>query len=131
MRNKLSVIGLVTILIIISSAILTPWIAPYSPSEQDVLNILAPPSLDHPLGTDQLGRDTLSRLLYGARISLIVSFSAVLGMKTIGIVVGSLAGYFGGLIEDQKSTRLNSSHVAISYAVFCLKQNTIMECCST
>lgn len=99
MKNKLSVIGAVIIFFIVSAALFAPWLAPYSPSEQDITNILLPPGKDHLLGTDELGRDTLSRLLYGARVSLIVSFSAVIGMKTIGVIVGSLAGYYGGLVD--------------------------------
>lgn len=100
MRNKLAVIGAITIFFIITAALLAPLLAPYRPSEQDITNILAAPSKDHLLGTDELGRDTLSRLLYGARISLLVSFSAVIGMKTIGVIVGSVAGYYGGLIDS-------------------------------
>lgn len=100
MRNKLSVIGAITIIIIVTAALLAPWIAPYSPSEQNITNLLAPPGKDHWLGTDELGRDTFSRLLYGARISLMVSFSAVIGMKTIGVIVGSIAGYYGGIVDS-------------------------------
>ncbi len=100
MRNKLSVIGAITIIIIVTAALLAPLIAPYSPSEQNITNLLAPPGKDHWLGTDELGRDTFSRLLYGARISLLVSFSAVIGMKTIGVIVGSIAGYYGGIVDS-------------------------------
>lgn len=100
MRNKLSVIGAILIIIIVSAAIFAPWIAPYSPSEQNIKKLLLPPSKEHLFGTDELGRDTFSRLLYGARISLLVSFSAVIGMKTIGVIVGALAGYYGGIIDS-------------------------------
>lgn len=99
-QNKLAVTGFILIGLIILSAIFAPLIAPYDPSTQDLLNQLAKPSKEHILGTDQLGRDTFSRILYGARVSLTVSFVAVAGMKTIGIVVGSIAGYFGGLVDS-------------------------------
>lgn len=99
-KNKLSVVGGIAIIIIIGMAVLAPWIAPYDPATQDLINTLAPPSMDHFLGTDELGRDTFSRLLYGARISLLVSFTAVIGMKTIGIVIGASAGYFGGIVDS-------------------------------
>lgn len=100
MRNKLSVIGAILIIIIVTAAIFAPWIAPYSPSEQNIKKLLLPPSKEHLFGTDELGRDTFSRMLYGARISLLVSFSAVIGMKTIGVIVGALAGYYGGIIDS-------------------------------
>lgn len=99
-RNKLAVIGGIFIIIIIMAAILAPWIAPYDPAQQNLMNQLAKPSKEHLLGTDQLGRDTLSRILYGARVSLTVSFVAVIGMKTIGVIVGSIAGYFGGIVDS-------------------------------
>src|SRR3712207_8386712 len=73
-----------------------------------------------PLGADDLGRDVLSRLLYGSRVSLVVGFSAAIIGMILGTALGVLAGYAG----DRKSTRLNSSHANISYAVFCLKKKT-------
>lgn len=98
-QNKLAVIGFFLIIVIIGMAIFAPWIAPYDPSDQNLANQLAAPSKDHIFGTDDLGRDTFSRVLYGARVSLTVSFVAVIGMKSIGVLVGSLAGYFGGLLD--------------------------------
>ncbi|HBT04556.1 MAG TPA: peptide ABC transporter permease, partial [Thermodesulfobacterium commune] len=76
-----------------------PYIAPYDPLEINVDNILQPPSLDHPLGTDLLGRDVLSRMIYASRISLEVSLVAVGLSLMIGVVLGAIAGYFGGLID--------------------------------
>ncbi|WP_188733056.1 oligopeptide ABC transporter permease [Oceanobacillus neutriphilus] len=99
-KNKLSVLGGITIIIVVGMAVFAPWIAPFDPAKQDLLNTLAPPSMEHFLGTDELGRDVFSRLLYGARVSLLVSFTAVIGMKTIGVVIGASAGYFGKVVDS-------------------------------
>lgn len=76
------------------------WIAPYSPTDQDLMNILADPSAQHWLGTDDLGRDVLSRLLHGAAASLFASFLAVIIAILIGVPVGLLAGYLGGWMDE-------------------------------
>jgi peptide/nickel transport system permease protein len=81
-------------------SIFAPWIAPYNPSKIDIKNILVGPSLSHPLGTDDLGRDVLSRMLWGGRVSLEVGFVAVGIATIIGILFGSLAGYYGGIIDS-------------------------------
>ncbi len=78
---------------------MAPWIAPYNPLIQDVRNMLAPPSTKNLLGTDELGRDVLSRVLYGARVSITVGLSAVLVGTVLGTFVGLVAGYFGGWLE--------------------------------
>ncbi|MDK2861298.1 MAG: peptide/nickel transport system permease protein, partial [Thermodesulfobacterium sp.] len=80
-------------------AVFAPYIAPYDPLEINVDNILQPPSLDHPLGTDLLGRDVLSRMIYASRISLEVSLVAVGLSLMIGVVLGAIAGYFGGWVD--------------------------------
>ena len=80
-------------------AISAPVIAPWDPNRPDIRNILDAPSNAHPLGTDQLGRDVLSRMLYGARVSLAVGFVSVGIASLIGVLVGSLAGYNGGLTD--------------------------------
>ncbi|HSU78926.1 MAG TPA: oligopeptide ABC transporter permease [Candidatus Angelobacter sp.] len=99
LRNKLAVAGSVVIILIVLAALLAPWLAPHNPDTQYLLEKLAKPSKKFPLGSDSLGRDTLSRLLYGARVSLLVSFSSVVGIIVIGTIVGSIAGYFGGIID--------------------------------
>ena len=73
--NPTTLVGAVICLVILAAAILAPWIAPHDPAEQDIISRLAPPGGDYPLGTDQFGRDILSRLLWGARISLTVSLT--------------------------------------------------------
>jgi peptide/nickel transport system permease protein len=98
-KNKLAVIGAIFLFILIIAAIFAPIIAPYSPEQQNLLNKLQPPSKEHWLGTDKFGRDIFSRLLYGARVSLLVGFASVLGAISIGTIVGAIAGYFGGMID--------------------------------
>ena len=99
MRNKLAVVGLFFITFLIILALITPLIAPYKPEEQFLIHKLSPPNSEFLLGTDKLGRDTLTRLMYGARVSLLISFAAVAGQIFIGTTVGAVAGYFGGIID--------------------------------
>ncbi|WP_456267154.1 MULTISPECIES: oligopeptide ABC transporter permease [unclassified Bacillus (in: firmicutes)] len=99
-KNKLAVAGSVILLIIIFSAIFAPVIAPYAPEHQDLLKRLQPPSAEHFMGTDKFGRDIFSRVLYGARVSLLVGFVSVVGAITIGTVVGAVAGYFKGFVDS-------------------------------
>ncbi|MBI5298807.1 MAG: ABC transporter permease [Deltaproteobacteria bacterium] len=98
-RSKLAVIALVLVLLMGVLAVGAPWISPYSPDAYDLDQILKAPSWIHWLGTDDLGRDVLSRLLYGSRISLSVGFVAVGIYVAIGIFLGALAGYYGGWID--------------------------------
>ncbi|MDX1566912.1 MAG: ABC transporter permease [Longimicrobiales bacterium] len=97
-RNKLAVAGLIAIVAFYLTALLTPLLAPVDPVAQGdlVAGSNLPPSWEHPLGTDQYARDVLSRLLYGARISLTVGFVAVAISVSIGTLIGSVAGYAGG-----------------------------------
>lgn len=98
-KNKLAIVGGILLTMIILAAIFAPFIAPYPPEQQSLLDRLQPPSKDHLLGTDKFGRDLFSRLLYGGRISLLVGFAAVAGSITIGTIVGAVAGYFGGRLD--------------------------------
>ena len=98
-RNKAAMFGGVIILLLIFLAIFAPWIAPYSYSEQNLFLGATPPSGDHLLGTDTLGRDLLSRILYGARISLMVGFVATAVALVIGVSWGLVAGYVGGKVD--------------------------------
>lgn len=98
-RNRLSVIGAITVLLLITTSILAPFIAPYDATAIDVHNVLSPPSNKHPLGTDELGRDLLSRIIWGSRVSLKVGFVAVGIAIMIGIIIGALAGFYGGLVD--------------------------------
>ena len=98
-RNRLSVVGLTVILIIVSVAIAAPIVAPYDPFTIDVYNVISAPTSAHLLGTDDLGRDVLSRMIWGSRISLAVGFVAVGISITIGIIIGSLAGFYGRAVD--------------------------------
>ena len=99
-QNRAAMIGGITILVLIILAIFAPWIAPYSYSYQNLDIGASPPSAEHLLGTDVLGRDLLSRLLYGARISLLVGFVATGVALVIGVSWGIVAGYFGGRVDS-------------------------------
>jgi peptide/nickel transport system permease protein len=98
-RHRLALIGLLVLAVMVLSAIFAPLLSRYGVDEQDLFNQLQPPSSEHPLGTDDLGRDELTRLLYGGRVSLTVGLLAALLSTTIGVVVGALAGYYGGMID--------------------------------
>jgi len=98
--NKLAMISLIILIVIIILSVLAPLIAPYDPAEQDLLNRLKAPSWEHWFGTDDLGRDLFSRVLYGGQVSLAVSIFSVVFTVIIGITVGSLAGYYGGKIDS-------------------------------
>jgi peptide/nickel transport system permease protein len=98
-HNVLATIGLVLVAIFTVFALFAPWIAPQDPAYIDLPNRLAVPSATHWCGTDELGRDILSRLIYGSRISMLVG-SCVVGMSLfLGLIVGSAAGYYGGRLD--------------------------------
>lgn len=98
-RNKAAVVSLVFILVLLTIAVFAPLIAPYSYDEVDFKAITRPPSSQHWLGTDSLGRDVFSRLLYGARVSLSVSIIAQFVIILIGLPVGLISGFYGGWID--------------------------------
>ncbi|MEM1046877.1 MAG: ABC transporter permease [Pseudomonadota bacterium] len=97
--NKTSWIGLGLFLFVCLLAILAPWIAPHDPLDQNILFRLRPPSEAHWMGTDFFGRDILSRILYGARISLVIGLVAIAAAMVIGTAIGLIAGYYGGRID--------------------------------
>jgi len=99
-KNRLALIGGVVVLALIVVAVLAPMLSPWNPYRPDVKKILSPPSSHHPLGTDQLGRDVLSRMLHGARVSLAVGFVSVGIAALIGVVLGAAAGYRGGSVDS-------------------------------
>ena len=98
-HNVLSTSGAVLIVVFVAFAIFAPWIAPYNPAHLDLPSRLMPPSSAHWFGTDELGRDILSRVIYGARISMLVGSSVVLASLTLGLIFGSIAGYYGGMTD--------------------------------
>ena len=99
-RNRLALVGGSVVVVLAVLAILAPVLAPWDPNRPDVRKILDPPSTRHWLGTDQLGRDVLSRMLYGARVSLAVGFVSVGIAALIGVIVGAVAGYTGGGVDN-------------------------------
>ncbi|MEI2384460.1 ABC transporter permease [Breoghania sp. JC706] len=98
-RNPLAMIGLAIVIFFGGLAILAPLLAPWDPAAQDLAHRLARPSAAHWLGTDELGRDILSRILYGGRVTLGMVISIVIVVAPVGLVVGCVAGYFGGWID--------------------------------
>jgi peptide/nickel transport system permease protein len=98
-RKPLAAIGGVLVLIFVVFAVFAPYIAPQDPAQIDLPHRLSPPSLLHWCGTDELGRDISSRLIYGARISMLVGTCVVVGSLFLGLIVGSIAGYYGGRID--------------------------------
>jgi len=130
LTNKALVVGAGILLLMIVLAILAPVVAPYDPYVQDLANRTVPPvwyehgAWLHPLGTDQLGRDYLSRLIYGARISLLIGLSVALISGLIGTTMGMLAGYFGGrtdmVVSFLVTTRLSMPVILVALATVAL-----------
>lgn len=100
MRNPLALAGSAIIIFLFIVAAMAPVLAPRDPNLIDTSNILAPPSHGHLFGTDDLGRDVLSRMIYSARISLLVGFVAVGIATVIGVIVGAVSGYYGGWVDS-------------------------------
>jgi peptide/nickel transport system permease protein len=98
-RNVLASIGMVLVAAFVAFALFAPWIAPQNPSNIDLPSRLQSPSGAHWFGTDELGRDIFSRVIYGARISMLVGSSVVAGSLLLGLILGSIAGYYGGLSD--------------------------------
>jgi peptide/nickel transport system permease protein len=129
-RNHAFAAGAGLLLLILAAALLAPWLAPYDPYAQDLTNRTVPPfwyaegSWVHPLGTDPLGRDYLSRLIYGARISLLIGVSVAILSGLIGTTMGMLAGYFGGrtdmLVSFMVTTRLSMPVILVALATVAL-----------
>lgn len=98
-RNVLAAAGMVMVAVFVVIALFAPWIAPHKPSDIDLPSRLQPPSSSHLFGTDELGRDILSRVIYGAQISMLVGTSVVAGSLLLGLILGSIAGYYGGYTD--------------------------------
>ncbi len=98
-RNKLAMLGLIIVLVLVLSAIFANFIAPYDYAQQDLTNMKAWPSREHLLGTDDYGRDILSRIIYGGRVSLLVAILSIVFGLIVGGILGISAGYFGGIYD--------------------------------
>ncbi len=118
-RDLRGALSLIVLLIIATAALMAPAIAPYSPTAQDLTSILSPPSAAHWLGTDDLGRDVLSRLIYGATNSLYAAFLSVGIAIVLGVPVGMFAGFMGGWVDEAVSRVIDTflSFPAIVLAV--------------
>src|SRR5216117_2332121 len=98
-KNTLALAGLIVIIALSLSAVFAPWLAPYDPSDQKLADRLEGPSLKHPFGNDELGRDILSRILLGTRVSMRVGATVVLLSVIAGVLIGGFAGYIGGKLD--------------------------------
>ena len=117
--NGLAMVGLITVLVMIAASLAAPLIAPQDPTAQDLAGRLAPPSAAHWFGTDELGRDLFSRVLYGGRITLGMVVAVVLLVAPVGLAVGSVAGYLGG-IADRVLMRVTDVFLAFPRLVLAL-----------
>ena len=117
---RLAGIGLVIVVVLVFSAVLAPWIAPFSPTKQQVTNALQPPSARNLLGTDELGRDILSRIIYGGQASLQVGIIAVGIAMLSGVTLGLIAGYWSNTLLEQVIMRLMDALLALPALVLAL-----------
>jgi ABC-type dipeptide/oligopeptide/nickel transport system permease subunit len=124
-RHRLASVGLVIIAALCFLAIFAPLLAPYSPYDQDLYSVLAPPSAAHWLGTDNLGRDLLSRILYGARVSLFVGIAATALSVVPGVALGLLAGFKGGIV-DAVIMRLTDAFLCFPPLIFILAMSAAL-----
>lgn len=116
-QNKMAMVGLLILLFMITISLLTPLIAPYSYEQQNLELGASPPSAQHWLGTDILGRDQLTRIMYGSRISLTVGFIATAVALTIGVLWGAVAGFLGGRV-DAVMMRIVDALYALPFTIF-------------
>lgn len=116
-RHRMAFVGLIVLVFMILAALLTPYVSPYDPEAMQLTEARKPPSLQHPLGTDKLGRDTLTRVFVGGRVSIMVALSAVAISTLIGTLLGVAAGYVGGW-TDAIISRITD--VFLSFPLFVL-----------
>jgi peptide/nickel transport system permease protein len=119
LRHKLAMFGLVVVIAFVLVALLAPWIAPYDPIETSWSRIRKPPSWAHPFGTDENGRDVLSRLIWGARASLMAGVVSVLGAVAIGVPLGLLAGLAGGWV-DAVLSRIADAMLSVPFLILAI-----------
>lgn len=112
-RQPLAVAGLLLVALFLVLALLAPALAPYSPASIDLVHRLAGPSSAHWFGTDELGRDILSRIIFGARVSLIVATSVVACSLTLGLLLGGLAGFYGGVLDTALNIFVMNAFLAL------------------
>jgi peptide/nickel transport system permease protein len=118
-RNRMALAGLIAILFFIFIAIFAPWVSPYDPLEASWSAIRKAPSMEHWFGTDELGRDVLSRVIWGARASLLAGIVSVCISLLLGVVVGMVAGYFGGMVDGVIS-RMTDAFLACPFLILAI-----------
>src|SRR5471030_1290289 len=116
-KNRMAVISVVVLAILSLAAALAPWLAPYSYEEQNLALRAVPPRPGHWLGTDALGRDQLTRLLYGGRVSLMVGIVATVVALVIGVTYGAVSGFLGGVV-DVVMMRIVDIIYALPFTIF-------------
>jgi len=97
--NRAATVGAIILVLFCGAALLAPWISPFDPLQESLKERIKPPSWKHLLGTDELGRDVLSRVIYGARIALIVQLVSIFLALLAGVILGSLSGFYGGIVD--------------------------------
>lgn len=125
LKNKLALLGMVIFAVIILASLLAPLLTSYDPLGVSMESVLQPPSAEHILGTDKIGRDIFSRVLYGGRISILVGLGSALGAATIGVLLGAYAGYKGGVI-DRTILRISEIFMSFPQIVLVLLLVTIL-----
>ena len=124
-RHRLAMFGAVLVALEVGLAVLAPWIAPHEPNRMDYKAVLSGPTAEHPLGTDDLGRDLFSRTLYGARLSLQVGVVAVLVAVALGVPLGLVSGYLGGIF-DESVMRVVDAVMALPALVLALTISAVL-----
>jgi len=124
-RGRTGLAGLIIVLAAVGCAFLAPYLAPYSPTAPSFAVVLQPPNLQHPFGTDQLGRDVLSRVIFGARIALLVGITTVVVAGLVGCTLGLVSGYFGGWI-DAAVMRIADVQLSFPFILLALTVNAII-----
>jgi peptide/nickel transport system permease protein len=116
-RHRLAMVAAALLLLLTVSAIFAPWISPYNPNHEDFSQFNGAPTAAHPLGFDFSGRDVLSRVLFGGRISLLIGFSSMITAIAFGTLLGAIAGYFGGWIDN---VIMRLTDVVLSFPLYLL-----------
>jgi peptide/nickel transport system permease protein len=124
-RNRMALAGLWVVMLVIVLAAFAPWIAPASPIKADFVNTLKPPTPDHPMGTDDLGRDVLSRVVFGARTSLLAGVISVGIAVVIGMPLGLVSGYYRGRLDDLLM-RLTDAMLSFPFLVLALAMAAVL-----
>lgn len=124
-KNKMAMFCAVILIAIILMAIFAPLLAPYDPTYQDYSSVLSEPSMAHPFGTDEYGRDILSRIIYGSRVSISIGIVAQVVASLVGVTLGAIAGYYGGKI-DSVISRIMEIFQAFPDLIFAMAIMTFM-----